>query len=1013
MAIIPVPRFSIDWDDDGFFCKEAVPTDPLNLINEALSMRLVDITPDPGCLITRKNTQSLYGLSGWEFGANSSSVILLRNPYANRTSEWRVQGSSSSTTVVNVDTTGIVLVPVGHNVTAFQDVAQGWVYGATLFDEWQFDVYFDVNVGSPTHQVRWEVRDDAAGAPSEKVLGYGYFTPVPNSLNTILFKSSMITASSIFWLIFTATTEKYGHYYQIRYNAANPYASSRMYTRSARGTWGGTATDDLRCTITETRIRHDKSAQKIVLPQTTTIDKLSIWVRQVTTHAGDTFRVRIETDSGGNPSGTLAHANATQNVVGPAGTTGKIVPHSLLTFDFTNFNVAAGTYWIVLDTTTVAPTDKSGTYLVDDNQKFGQTFKYYDGTTWQTRATNLVFELYGIPTATVSGVFGKDSSGIVNDIAVTASNNYVATCWIKGISGYTGVGVDVTIKNQAGTSQGTNNITLSGNWQRVNLAFTASGGSTHIYWEIVANNSAAVFQVTGFMLVSGSTPAAGYNTGHSTNLYDNITLQVEKASWQMGRANPDELIFAEGIANLTLKNTDRRFSPEYSSSPIYGYIKPNLRMQIEIQRPSDSSYVPMFTGWTSPIQPTTGLYRDNQAKLRCTQGKFRLDNIPLRYPISQNVSTDKIIDEILRSGWFTAATPYVTVLDRSQLNENTFMHSLNDVRTTETGASSFPFAGENWKTGETKSSRAIQDVMEVEQGYIWIARDGKLVFRGRHYYALNPTIVDTINVDTEANDASYSYGDLIKNEVKITYYPKTTFDDQIVWVSKEKITMRPGEEKEITVKFEFEEGSKITATVVNGFDALTNPSIITAVDAINRSWAAKVVKSVVLKNGEAVITLKNNSSFVLTITITLKGDFINSAGSVAVVRSDTNSIKGHGLYEHPVISNKEITSENVAKDLGDFVVARNKDPQGVFSGLTIKSRTAAWLEVMLDRTLGDFIQISESQVAATNKKLIIVGEGASWSPGILSIEYVLTRPEVPSPWILGTSKLGTETYLGY
>jgi len=73
---------------------------------------------------------------------------------------------------------------------------------------------------------------------------------------------------------------------------------------------------------------------------TYTVDKVTLNMSK--TGSPTSVTVRIETDSSGSPSGSLAHANAT-DTLSAAG----ISSQAWHDFDYTNFSLSAGTYWIV------------------------------------------------------------------------------------------------------------------------------------------------------------------------------------------------------------------------------------------------------------------------------------------------------------------------------------------------------------------------------------------------------------------------------------------------------------------------------------------------------------------------------------------------------------------------------------------------------------------------------------------------------------------------------------------
>jgi hypothetical protein len=125
-----------------------------------------------------------------------------------------------------------------------------------------------------------------------------------------------------------------------------------------------------------------------------------------------------------------------------------------------------------------------------------------------------------------SGVsIGVDSGATVDDIAVSPSTTYTLSLWVRGVSNYN-FDFLVTANDQTAATLGSMTQTPTGDWTRFDLTFTTGAGSTHVYFECVKNNNAALseFDVSGFMLVAGSSAPTGFNTGRASDLYANVGL---------------------------------------------------------------------------------------------------------------------------------------------------------------------------------------------------------------------------------------------------------------------------------------------------------------------------------------------------------------------------------------------------------------------------------------------------------------------------------------------------------
>lgn len=137
-----------------------------------------------------------------------------------------------------------------------------------------------------------------------------------------------------------------------------------------------------------------KVGQKIVTPATFNCTGVIINSRKLGAPS-DNLVVRIETDSAGSPSGTLAHANATAQIAGSAMTVGN----ANYSFTMTSFSLVAGTYWIVIGRS--GANDESNYYRpsynsTSDDYALG-SIKKYNGS-WAVGANyDMYFEMLGEP----------------------------------------------------------------------------------------------------------------------------------------------------------------------------------------------------------------------------------------------------------------------------------------------------------------------------------------------------------------------------------------------------------------------------------------------------------------------------------------------------------------------------------------------------------------------------------------------------------------------------------------
>ncbi|MGH2569179.1 MAG: hypothetical protein ACRDGA_12645, partial [Bacteroidota bacterium] len=80
---LPIVRFSVDWDNDGYINPMSRPGDILNIFPNPISLHGIDITKSAGSVVTRKNVQSDYGINAWELASFLSSNVISENLLTN------------------------------------------------------------------------------------------------------------------------------------------------------------------------------------------------------------------------------------------------------------------------------------------------------------------------------------------------------------------------------------------------------------------------------------------------------------------------------------------------------------------------------------------------------------------------------------------------------------------------------------------------------------------------------------------------------------------------------------------------------------------------------------------------------------------------------------------------------------------------------------------------------------------------------------------------------------------
>lgn len=213
----------------------------------------------------------------------------------------------------------------------------------------QFTCFFDANVGSPTGTVTYKICDDSSGDPGSE-LATGTFTPTASSNNTVTIPGELfLEASTTYWLWLKSTdAQSSGNYWQWKRNTTSSYADGEAkYTTNGGSSWAGSFGDMYFSVTTAAVSVGDKLAQGFQVTGSQTVGSVQLYLKKAGSPA-DTMTLRIETDSGGDPSGTLVDANATTTLSESSLTTS----YDDITFSFaTAFSISGSTqYHIVLST---------------------------------------------------------------------------------------------------------------------------------------------------------------------------------------------------------------------------------------------------------------------------------------------------------------------------------------------------------------------------------------------------------------------------------------------------------------------------------------------------------------------------------------------------------------------------------------------------------------------------------------------------------------------------------------
>ena len=268
--------------------------------------------------------------------------------------------------------------------------------------------------------------------------------------------------------------------------------------------------------------------------------------------------------------------------------------------------------------------------------------------------------------------------------------------------------------------------------------------------------------------------------------YDNITKYVLDADWQLGVKDYYDYLAHEGTLDIVLNNESRIFSPNNSDSVLYGMLKQNLLVKLDIWHVSDEQWVSIWTGFTNEFEIDVGLNSKRNARMKCKQGIYSLREGLFTWRPQKNLNANQILRSLISMS--DAKFPNIQIW------------ALEDESREQ-----YEYVGEGWGVS-TKLEAAIKNVLEAEHGRLWYNRAGSLEFRNRDTmlnYGQDAVTIDVGNT----NGATYVYSSEIINEVEVFINHKI-IEEMVVWSSKGYIYVPAnGASEPVLLNFEFEEGS--------------------------------------------------------------------------------------------------------------------------------------------------------------------------------------------------------------
>ena len=513
--------------------------------------------------------------------------------------------------------------------------------------------------------------------------------------------------------------------------------------------------------------------------------------------------------------------------------------------------------------------------------------------------------------------------------------------------------------------------------------------------------------------------------GDYSSAQDDVTNRVMSAKWSLGF---DELytdLADNTLLRLTLDNTDRLFSPENASSPLFGKLVP--QRPVRVQSDDGATVRTHWVGWLDSIQPGVGRYGARTVELVAVGAMQFLKATETALPLQRDKRTDEVIADLIKEVVMPPALNRAWVLGRtggSELSASTYLATTAAYSDLEPGVLHLGIAADNWVrqggyTDVVQDSfdvyRAIGDVTAAERGRFFFDREGKAVFWNRHHLLQGATPL--AEFDDSMTGLTYSYAglDALKNEVTVIAHPRTISASagDLLWKLEDAvITVEPGKPRTVYVKYDDGANQRVGAQDVTVTNVSFEQGTATAEVKANANGA------------ELTFTATGNQSAVVT-NCEVRGRKIVDSGQMEAKASDAGSILDYGRRTLR-LNLPSIDRLDEAQAIAGHERDQRSQPRGRVQTLTLAShgkQGGGPHSEQLARTMGNLITIKETQTGHEGNYHVI-GEAHELTAGATlwkTTWYLEPAPAIYAtpdgyPWklgVVGRSELGVSTVVTY
>jgi hypothetical protein len=409
---------------------------------------------------------------------------------------------------------------------------------------------------------------------------------------------------------------------------------------------------------------------------------------------------------------------------------------------------------------------------------------------------------------------------------------------------------------------------------------------------------------------------------------------------------------------------------------------------------------PVFVGTIEAIEPMSGKYRDRKVSVHCVDWMDEAANAKVT---GLTVQTSKRSDELLTLllGLVTR-TPTATLIDF--------------------GADIYPYAFDNALDAEQSLMSELQTLVVCEQGYLYILRDGTLVFQSRHrrpnVFAIAETLTDADIFDLDTGRGREE----IVNKATVVSHPRHVDPDAttVLYTCPDVPSIPRGVSQEFNALYRdpTAKATRVGCVQLTSPVATTDFTFNTQDDGLGTDITAQLTVTVLDNGGQgsansATVQVSNAGPLDGYLTkFQLRGKGIYDYNTAQMTSESAASITEYG-ENSTTIDMPYQSDSTVAGDVAAYIVQQGKGLLTQISSVTFcGNQEERLMRSALQVDIGDKIELSETMVGTAGivppgetlpvvvTKFFIQAVGLRIQEDVIWCTWTVTPADAFTYWVL-------------